>query len=92
MKIVFELDDRLVPSIEQHLATQLKQEADPDTKAQRVVRLFADVPTFLEDVVHQTVHQLVQLYPPDHLREHFAAARRMQDEIKAAARPKRQAA
>lgn len=89
MTFSVEIDDRLVTAIDQHLDTQLLQQPDVDTGAQKVVRKFKDAQAFLEDVLQQTVHQLVRMYPPDHLRASFAAAKKADDDLKSACKPKR---
>lgn len=89
MKITFDLDDQLVPSIEQYISTQIRVENDPVTKAQRMIRLYADVESFLEDALHQVVHQVVKQYPPAHIREQMAAAQQIEEQIKESVRPKR---
>lgn len=87
MKITFDLDDRLVESIEEHLNTQVRQTADPVTGANRLKRVFKDVPDFLTDVLHQVVNQLAMQYPPAHLQEQIAAKAKLEADIKASLRP-----
>jgi len=88
VKITFDIDDSLVPSIEQYLQTQARYETDDLTRTQRLVKLYANPTAFLQDALHQVVHQVVQQFPPDHIREQLAAARKIQDSIKEAAKPK----
>lgn len=88
MKIAFEIDDALVPSIEQWLNTQIRVENDPLTGAQKMIRVHADVPSFLADTLHQVVHQTVMQFPPDCVREQMAAAKQINDRVKAAMKPK----
>lgn len=87
MTLTFDIDDQLLSSIEEHLATQLIQVADKDTGAQRVARKFASAEEFLGDVLHQTIYQLVRMYPPDSLRSHFAASKQAEDLLKSACKP-----
>lgn len=89
MKITFEIDDRVLPSIEQYLSTQIRTKIDPDTQAQVHERLYQTVEDLLEDTVGQVVGQCVGMYPPAHLREHIVAQRKAAEALKASARPKR---
>ena len=88
MRITFEIDDALVPSIEQHLQTQIRVENDPLTNRQRHVRLFASVPAFLADCLHQVVYQLSEQFPTDEVRNQLIEAQKVRDAIKERARPK----
>ena len=89
MRIVLEIDDENVPSIEQYIATQVKVEHDPVTGAQRHVRLYPDPSALIEDAVFQVVHQCVRQYPNETMRAHMAAERELQEKVKRAARPTR---
>jgi hypothetical protein len=89
MKITFEIDDALVPSIDQFLATQIRVENDPVTNSQTMVRLHADVESFLEDALHQVVDQTVRRFPPPYIREQMVAAQAINTQIKESLRPKR---
>jgi hypothetical protein len=88
MILTFDIDDSLVPSLTQYLQTQARYEQDELTKTQRLVYMYSDVSAFLQDALHQVVHQVVQQYPPDHIREQLAQAKKIQDSIKEAAKPK----
>ena len=88
MKITFEIDDALVPSIDQFLATQIRVDNDPVTQSQTMVRLHADVESFLEDAL-QVVDQTVRRFPPPHIREQMVAAQAINAKIKESVRPKR---
>ena len=89
MTLTFEIDDEMVGSIEQYIATQVRVTNDEITKAQKMTRLYKDPAAFLEDALHQVVHQVVMQYPPDSLRPQLEAAAKMQADIKEKARPKR---
>lgn len=88
MRITFEVDDKYVASLEQFLLTQVKVENDPVTKAQRFTKMHANVPAFLHDALHQVVHQVVMQYPPDDVRAQMEAAARIQEDLKAAVKPR----
>jgi hypothetical protein len=87
MQITFEVDDQLIPSIDQYLMTQARYEMDELTKTQKIVRTFKDSTAFLQDALHQVVHQIVLQYPPDHIRDQMAQAKAIQDKIKEVAKP-----
>ncbi len=89
MRIVLDIDDATVPSIEQYIATQVRVEHDQVTGAQKHVRLYADPQALIEDAVFQVVHQCVRQYPSDLVREKMAAERKLQEEIRGHARPTR---
>jgi hypothetical protein len=87
MKITFELDDRMVPSIEEYMKTQGRYEQDELTKTQRLKFPYKTVEELLQDSLHQVVHQIALQFPPDHIREHLAKVKEFQDKFKEAAKP-----
>jgi hypothetical protein len=87
MKVTFEVPDEHVESIEEYLKTQARYEMDDLTKTQRLVHLYKSPVHFLQDALHQVVHQVVQQHPTAAMREKLAAVKKLQDEIKEQAKP-----
>ena len=89
MTITFEIDDALIPAIEQFLSTQVRVESDPVTQSQTLVRIHESPAAFLEDALHQVVDQTVRRFPPPHIREQMAAHQALNNKIKEMLRPRR---
>jgi hypothetical protein len=89
MQIVLDIPQDVVWSIEQYIATQIRVTNDPVTGAQVMTKLYPTPDAFIEDAVHQTIHQVVKQYPPPSLRAQLEAAQKIEKEIKDMARPKR---
>jgi len=89
MKVTLEIDDAIVPSIEQYLSTRVQAVNDSETKAQRLVRDFEGPEHWIQEQVGQLCHQVLMQYPTDEIREHLKAANILQDKIKAMSKPKR---
>jgi len=87
MKITFEVNDEILPSIEQYLSSQVQAVNDPVTKAQRLVRLFDNPEAWIQTQVGNLLHQCVMQYPTDAIREKLAAANALHEQVKASVIP-----
>jgi hypothetical protein len=86
----FEIQDTHVDSIRQYLATQIRVENDPNTKAQRMVPMFPDgVEEFVEHQLTNLVESIVVQYPDDVTRAAMVQQQALKDSIRAATKPKR---
>jgi len=81
MQILYEIDDRIVPSIQQFLLTQLQQVTDPDTGGQVVRPIFSSPAEWINKQVAVLLRQIVQQYPPDYIRAKLAQAHALEQEI-----------
>jgi hypothetical protein len=88
MRVTLEIDDALLPSVEQYLSTQVQAVNDEVTKAQRLVRNFESPEHWIQMQVGQLLHQVLMQYPTDDVRAHLKASNELQDKIKDMARPK----
>lgn len=82
MKITLEIDDAIIPSVQQYLRTQVEVKNDTVTKAQTMTDLFEGPEHFLQTKVSELMHQIVQQYPTPEIRQRMAAAQVINDEIK----------
>jgi len=87
MKIILDIADDFVPSLDMHLSTQRRIDTDPATGGQIVTPLYKDIPDFLQQSVGQIVRAIGQQFPSPALRTKLLALKAIQEEIEAMARP-----
>jgi len=89
MTVTLEIDDQLIPAIEQFLATQRVVKLDEVTGASLVVPIYTGPEELIEKTVGSLLATIAQQYPPPHIREKLAARKTIEDEIKELTRPRR---
>jgi hypothetical protein len=87
-QFTFEIEDDVLDSINEYLATQKRVEHDPETNMPRVIRMFADVDEFLTKTVAQVVAGVTQQFPTPAMRNHLIAKRQAELAIEAAIKPR----
>jgi hypothetical protein len=88
VRIILDIPDEAVASLQAHCDTQIRVESDPVTGAQKHIRLYEGPEALIIDAVHQTVHHCVRQYPTGKLREQMAQEKAAAEALKQAVAPK----
>lgn len=88
MILQIEIKDEYIPSINQYIQTQAVYKPDPLTGQPIVTVPFDSPEDFILDHIAQVVQGTLKLFPTQAMRTQMIEVKRLEEEMKSAARPK----